>query len=150
MTALNGGDVFRDEASKRGLSVASFSELCKSDPAVDYALDERLIESMKESNGPDIIESRLAGWWAYREQIECHRIWLEVDIEERLRRVAIREGDDTRQLEESVIREKADCQRYSRLYDIDILSMEPYTSVIDSTNLTIDEVVEAVEDALNG
>jgi len=149
MTALNGGDVFRDEASKRGLSVASFSELCKSEPAVDYALDERLIESMTESNGPDIIESRLAGWWAYREKIECHRVWIEVDIQERLRRVAKREGDDLRQLEESIIREKADRQRYLRLYDIDILSMEPYTTVIDSTNLTVNEVVEAVEEALN-
>lgn len=149
MTALNGGDVFRDEASKRGLSVASFSELCKTEPAVDHALDERLIESMKDSNGPDIVESRLAGWWAYREQINCHRIWIEVDIEERLRRVAMREGDDIRQLEESIIREEADRQRYTRLYGIDILSMEPYTTVIDSTNLTADQVVDAVEEALN-
>ncbi|MEC7142793.1 MAG: cytidylate kinase, partial [Candidatus Thermoplasmatota archaeon] len=68
---------------------------------------------------------------------------------ERLRRVAMREGDDIRQLEESIIREEADSQRYTRLYGIDILSMEPYTTVIDSTNLTIDEVVEVVEEALN-
>ena len=61
----------------------------------------------------------------------------------------MREGDDIRQLEESIIREEADRQRYTRLYDIDILSMEPYTTVIDSTNLTADEVVEAVEKALN-
>jgi len=61
----------------------------------------------------------------------------------------MREGDDIRQLEESMIREEADRQRYTRLYDIDILSMEPYTTVIDSTVLTADEVVEAVEKALN-
>ena len=61
----------------------------------------------------------------------------------------MREGDDIRLLEESIIREEADRQRYTRLYDIDILSMEPYTTVIDSTNLTADEVVEAVEEALN-
>ena len=81
--------------------------------------------------------------------INCHRVWIEVDIQDRLRRVAKREGDDLRQLEESIIREKADRQRYLRLYDIDILSMEPYTTVIDSTNLTVNEVVEAVEEALN-
>ena len=61
----------------------------------------------------------------------------------------MREGDDIRQLEESIIREEADRQRYTRLYGIDILSMEPYTTVIDSTNLTADEVVDAVEEALN-
>ena len=29
-SALNGGDVFREEAANRGLSVADFSQLCKS------------------------------------------------------------------------------------------------------------------------
>ena len=149
LTSLNGGDVFREEAAKRGLSVSSFSELCKSNPAVDHALDERLIQSMKDPNGPNIVESRLAGWWAHREEIECHRIWIEVNIEERLRRVAMREGDDIRRREESMVREEADRQRYTRLYDIDILSMEPYTAVIDASQLSAEEVLFAVEEALN-
>ena len=149
LSSLNGGDVFREEAANRGLSVANFSELCKTDTSVDHALDERLIESMRDSNGPDIVESRLAGWWAYREEINCHRIWIEVDVEERLRRVALREGDDIRRREESIIREEADRQRYTRLYDIDILSMEPYTTVVDATNLSADEVLLAVERALD-
>ena len=148
-TSLNGGDVFREEAAKRGLSVASFSELCKKDTSVDHALDERLIESMKNVNGPEIVESRLAGWWAYRENINCHRIWIEVDVEERLRRVAIREGDDISRRQESISREEADRQRYTRLYDIDILSMEPYTRVIDATHLSADDVLASVEQALD-
>jgi cytidylate kinase len=148
-TSLNGGDVFRDEAANRGLSVASFSELCISNSTVDRALDQRLVESMNDPQGPDIVESRLAGWWAYREGIKCHRIWIEVDLEERLRRVALREGDDLQRRQESMIREEADRQRYSELYGIDILSMEPYTLVIDASMLNAEEVHSAVQQGLN-
>ena len=47
-SALNGGDVFREEAANRGLSVADFSQLCKSNPTVDRELDHRLVEAMED------------------------------------------------------------------------------------------------------
>ena len=34
-SSLNGGEVFRSEAERRGLSVVEFSELCKKDLDVD-------------------------------------------------------------------------------------------------------------------
>ena len=143
-SALNGGDVFREEAANRGLSVADFSQLCKSDPAVDRELDHRLVEAMQDADGPEIVESRLAGWWAYRNEIDCLRIWIEVDLNERLDRVAMREGDDVNRREESLVREEADRQRYTELYDIDILSMEPYDLVIDGTKPSATDVLQVV------
>ena len=143
-SALNGGDVFREEAANRGLSVADFSQLCKSNPTVDRELDHRLVEAMEDPNGPEIVESRLAGWWAYRNDIDCLRIWVEVDLNERLDRVAMREGDDLRRREESLLREEADRQRYTELYDIDILSMEPYDLVIDGTKPSATDVLQVV------
>ena len=147
-SALNGGDVFRSEANNRGLSVSAFSELCKNDPTVDQELDQRLVDAMEDSSGPQIIESRLAGWWAYRNNLDCLRIWIDVDLEERLRRVTMREGDDIRRIEESLIREEADRQRYTRLYGIDILSMEPYHLVIDGSKPNEQDVLEIVLSAL--
>ena len=88
-------------------------QLCKSNPTVDQELDHRLVEAMEDPNGPEIVESRLAGWWAYRNDIDCLRIWVEVDLNERLDRVAMREGDDVRRREESLLREEADRQRYT-------------------------------------
>ena len=37
--SLNGGEVFRAEATRRGLPVVEFSELCKTDLDVDRSLD---------------------------------------------------------------------------------------------------------------
>ncbi|MFL2978025.1 MAG: cytidylate kinase [Candidatus Poseidoniales archaeon] len=146
--ALNGGDVFREEAASRGLSVADFSQLCKSDPAVDRELDSRLVEAMEDVNGPEIVESRLAGWWAYRNHFDCLRIWVEVELDERLDRVTMREGDDVRRREESLLREEADRQRYTELYGIDILSMEPYDLVIDGTEPSATDVLQVVLTAM--
>ena len=63
-SALNGGEVFRTEAKRRNLTVGEFSELCKQDLDVDRSLDRLLKDSMTKTDGPEIIESRLAGWWA--------------------------------------------------------------------------------------
>ena len=90
-TSLNGGDVFRQEAARRGMTLSAFGELCKSDLNVDRDLDQLLQRQMQEETS-DIVESRLAGWWAYRLEIQCVRLWLEVDAEERANRVVGREG----------------------------------------------------------
>ena len=56
----------------------------------------------------------------------------------------MREGDDVRRREESLLREEADRQRYTELYDIDILSMEPYDLVIDGTKPSATDVLQVV------
>ena len=73
--SLNGGEVFRTEAKRRNLSVVEFSELCKQDLDVDRSLDKLLKDAMTKSGGPEIIESRLAGWWAHELAINCLRVW---------------------------------------------------------------------------
>ena len=41
-SSLNGGEVFREQAKERGLTVERFSELCREDLDVDRLLDEQL------------------------------------------------------------------------------------------------------------
>ena len=65
-TSLNGGDVFREEAKRRGMSLGDFGELCKNELDVDRSLDELLRQRMQGPDAANIVESRLAGWWAYR------------------------------------------------------------------------------------
>ena len=91
-TSLNGGDVFREEAKRRGMSLGDFGELCKNELDVDRSLDELLRQRMQGPDAANIVESRLAGWWAYRLELPCLRIWLDVSDEERARRVSEREG----------------------------------------------------------
>ena len=88
-SALNGGEVFRTEAKRRNLTVGEFSELCKQDLDVDRSLDRLLKDAMNKTDGPEIIESRLAGWWANELAIDCLRVWVNTSDEERARRVQI-------------------------------------------------------------
>lgn len=151
-TSLNGGDVFREEAKRRGMSLGDFGELCKNELDVDRSLDELLRQRMQGADAANIVESRLAGWWAYRLELPCLRIWLDVSDEERARRVSEREGlafEDA--LEANRARAAVDGERFMLLYDLVPEDPEPYTHVLDATTLNatqiLDHVVALLEEA---
>ena len=151
-TSLNGGDVFREEAKRRGMSLGDFGELCKNELDVDRSLDELLRQRMQGADAANIVESRLAGWWAYRLELPCLRIWLDVSDEERARRVAEREGlafEDA--LEANRARAAVDGERFMLLYDLVPEDPEPYTHVLNATTLNasqiLDHVVALLEEA---
>ena len=144
LTSLNGGDVFRQEAARRGMSLSDFGELCKSDLNVDRELD-RLLQQQMKAGTSEIVESRLAGWWAYRLEIPCIRLWLDVDEKERAKRVTHREGGSIEEaLQANRDRSAVDAERFMELYQILPEQREPYTTVLDATNLGSEEVLAAV------
>lgn len=146
---LNGGDIFREEAANREIELEEFSRLCLEDDTVDRMLDEILQNRIDKPNGPEIVESRLAGWWAFRSGTDCVRVWLEVAEMERARRLYGREGGDVEtQQAKGRERMEADNARYQRLYEINMSDMTPYSLVIDSENLTPDEVLKITIDTL--
>jgi len=151
-TSLNGGDVFREEAKRRGMSLGDFGELCKNELDVDRSLDELLRQRMQGPDAANIVESRLAGWWAYRLELPCLRIWLDVSDEERARRVSEREGLSLENaLEANRARAAVDGERFLLLYDLVPEDPEPYTHVLDATTLNasqiLDHVVALLEEA---
>ena len=147
-TSLNGGDVFRNEAARRDMSLQDFGELCKQDLEVDRALDKLLQEKML-ADSADIVESRLAGWWAYLLNIDCVRLWIDVSDEIRAQRVVDREGGTVSQaLEANAKRSAVDAARFSQLYDIQPQDPEAYTHVLDAGEMSIDEVLSAVSSIL--
>ena len=142
---MNGGDVFRNEAANRSLSLAEFAEVCKQDESVDRYLDELLKKAMIEVDGPKIFESRLAGWWAKEMSPSCSRIWIHVDDEVRASRVAEREGISIEEaLKANFNRSVADSKRFMKMYGIDIDSKSPYTHEIDATSLSKEQVLMEV------
>ena len=77
---LNGGEIFRSAAFERNITI-EFSALCKNDLDVDKSLDNTL-KGMTSSDSPEIIESRLCGWWAQELKLDCIKIWISAsDIE---------------------------------------------------------------------
>ena len=148
-TSLNGGDVFRTEAKRQGLSLAEFGQLCTEDLEVDRKLDALLQEQMSDEGSNEIVESRLAGWWAYKLDLDCVRLWLEVDSEERARRVVAREQCTLEEaLEANEKRTAVDATRFMELYGLLPEQREPYTIVLDGTNLSREQILAAVIEIL--
>ncbi len=144
-TSLNGGQVFRDEAEKRGMDLASFGKLCADDLSVDRMLDNELKARMISPDGPQIVESRLAGRWAHDLGIDCVRIWIEVTLEERARRIVNREGGTIEQrLSEAKNRSEIDQSRFSELYGINMSDLQPYSNIIHGDDLDSQSVFSEV------
>tara|TARA_Y100000590_G_C15153671_1_gene800913 strand:- start:37 stop:582 length:546 start_codon:yes stop_codon:yes gene_type:complete len=150
-SSLNGGEIFRAEAANRGLSVVEFSALCKQDLDVDRALDTKLKDILSSPDSPEVVESRLCGWWAHHMELDCLRVWVSVSDEERAKRIQIREGGDLEErLLESKKRQADDNQRYQDLYGIDMGEMTPYNLIVDADNIDADEVFRIVSEEIGG
>ena len=147
--SLNGGDIFREEAKTRGLTVEQLSSEAKEDLDVDRTLDSLLQKRMSSHESPEIVESRLSGWWAHKNDLNCLRVWVNASEEERARRIQSREGGELVEcLQKSQKRQKDDMERYLDLYGIDLDDMSPYNLVIDADEKDELQVYQAVNSEL--
>ena len=150
-SSMNGGAVFREEAHRRGISVEELSSKAKEDPEVDKSLDKLLQNRMASDDCPEIVESRLCGWWAFNNNLECTRVWVEVSDIERARRIQKREGGTLQDcLERSEKRQIDDMERYLELYGIDLGDMSPYTLIVYADDKDEEEVFSIVKNELEG
>ena len=148
-SSMNGGDVFREEARTKGLTVEQLSSEAKEDLDIDRSLDSLLQKRMSSPDSPEIVESRLSGWWAHKNKLSCLKVWVNVSDEERARRIQKREGGELEEcLRKSQKRQKDDMERYYTLYGIDLDDMSPYNLVIDADEKDELEVFQAVDSEL--
>ena len=110
-------------------------------------IDRKLAIVEARRRRAELIESRLAGWWAYKLKSDCVRIWLNVSEQERARRVTIREGttrDDA--ISANKARLLVDNERYQKMYGLTPDDPTPYTHIIDAADITAEEVLgEAIK-----
>ena len=150
-SSLNGGEIFRQEAKNRNLSLSEFGKLCSEDLSIDRLLDDILKSKMTELNGPEVMESRLSGWWAYKLELDCVRIWLDVNESVRAERVVSREGISLEDaFSNNKSRSEIDLARYQELYGLNPEDSTPYTHVIDASGLTKAEVLDSALKILEG
>ena len=106
---------------------------------------------MTELNGPEVMESRLSGWWAYKLELDCVRIWLDVNESVRAERVVFREGISLEDaFSNNKSRSEIDLARYQELYGLNPEDSTPYTHVIDASGLTKAEVLDSALKILEG
>ncbi len=120
---VSGGEVFRELAEDRDMSLNQLIAKADESDEIDRALDQRLqqiAEKWGMSNKPFILESRLAGWIA-GDRADL-RLWLDAPEDVRLERI-----DDRVETEaEMRVREVSEAGRYESYYEIDIDDREFY------------------------
>jgi len=126
---VSGGELFREIAEERGLSLSQLTARAGESEELDRALDRRLrtiAETWGTANKGFILESRLAGWLAgNRADL---RIWLDAPEEVRLERTE----DRDEMAAEMQVREAVDAARYESYYDIDIEDRSIYDLALNS------------------
>ena len=137
------GDAFREMAKKYNMQLEDFGRYCEKHREIDQQLDDYQLEMLKKGNV--IVEGRIAGWIAYRNNIPALKVLIDADIETRAKRVVNREkGDEKGRKKEIITREKSEAARYKKYYNIDLKDTSIYDIVIDSRNKTPEEIADIV------
>ena len=142
---VSGGDIFRELAEDRDMSLTQLTAKADESDEIDRALDRRLrsiAEKWGAANKPVILESRLAGWIAgNRADL---RIWL--DAPEDVRKARISDREET--APEMSVREVSEAGRYERYYEIDIEDREFYDLHLNTARWDKDGVFAIVRAAI--
>ncbi|MCD6236954.1 MAG: AAA family ATPase [Thermoplasmata archaeon] len=137
------GEIFRKEAEKYGMSLQDFGKYCEEHPEIDKKLDDLQKKILKKGNV--ILEGRIAGWIAHRNNISALKVLIEADERTRVERIIKREGGDFEEKRREMLeREKSEAKRYKNYYGIDVGDKSIYDLVIDSTNKTPEEVASII------
>ena len=139
------GEVFRAEGRRRGLSVEEFNRFAEAHPEVDRELD-RAMQSLATPG--HLIEGRIQGALCRRAGVPVHCILVTASEEERVRRLAARDGQTLAEARDRLrAREAMEQRRYLRDYGID-LAHETGDLSVDSTRVDPDGVAGSIVDFL--
>jgi predicted cytidylate kinase len=142
------GMIFREMAKKHKMSLEEFGKFCEKNSEIDRELDRKQVELLRE--GDVILEGRLAGWLAYKNNIPAFKIEVNADLETRAQRIVNRENGTVEQRKKEIIdRERSEGLRYKNYYDIDLKDNSIYDIVIDSRDKTPEEIIDIILDKLN-
>jgi len=138
---ISGGEIFRELAEERGMSLTQFGAEADRSDEIDRALDRRLrtiAEQWGAANKAFVLESRLAGWIA-GDRADL-RIWLDAPEEVRVERTRDREemGAEMR------VREVLEAGRFEQYYDVDISDRSVYDLAINTARWDPEGVVDLV------
>lgn len=139
---------FRKLARDMNMDLVSFNEYVKNNPEIDMKIEETT-KNVARENDNIIIDARLGFFLCP----EAFKVYMLANIDT----AAIRlfKASKTRGKEEEYetineakraieLRENSERERYKKLYNVDIHDKSNYDYVIDTTNLSSDEVVDKI------
>lgn len=139
------GRVFREIAAKRGVTVEDLSRMALQDPSIDFEVDRRTLEVVREDD--IVIDGHLAAW-IVADYVDL-RVYITAPLALRVLRIASRDNVPIeRALRETLIRENTQRRRFIEYYGIDINDLSIFDVVINSKNIGISEAFEIIKKAL--
>ena len=139
------GDIMRQIAKERNVSLNELSKLAEKDKTIDLELDKKQIE-LRDKND-FIIDGRLT---AYFLPFADLKVFLDCTDKTRTERILKekRKDEESKSITELIKkikqREQSERKRYEKLYKIDYYDKKFYDLMIDTTNLSIEEVVDNI------
>jgi CMP/dCMP kinase len=135
------GETFRTEAARRGMDLETFGRYAETHPEVDQEID-RAMQALARPGR--LLDGRIQGILCRRNKIPVAYVVVIADLDERVRRVAQRDGqtleDAARQVRE---REASERARYQKYYGID-LDRETPDLTLDSSHRPPEDVAHAI------
>ena len=143
MNYIYSGEIFRETAKKYKMTLEEFGIYCEKNEDIDKELDEKQLKILKK--GDVILEGRLSGWIAEKNNIKAFKIMINADLDIRVKRIIKREyGIYSKRLKEVLEREKSEEKRYKKYYNIDIKDTSIYDLIIDSSNKNPNELIDII------
>jgi len=143
MEYINAGDIFRNLAAKKGMTLEEFGFFAERNPNIDKAIDKKLLEIARRDNV--ILEGRLAGIMLELNDVEALKVWLEAPLDVRVKRIS---GRDIKSMEASLadtqVREKSEWDRYYNIYHVDIRDLSVYNLVIKTQDRTPEDIADEI------
>ena len=144
---ISTGELFRQIAAERKLSLAELSHEAEKNISVDVLLDERTRAEI--SNGCVVIDGLLAGWMS--RGFIALKIYLATSYRLRIARIAIRDDISYVQAEKStILRESIEKRRFKSLYGIDIYDLSIYDLVLNTGLMPIEHNIEIIKSFIEG
>ncbi|MEJ2252477.1 MAG: AAA family ATPase [Candidatus Lokiarchaeota archaeon] len=145
------GQAFRELAKEKVMSLKEFNKFVEEHSEIDKTLDNKVLQKAQQEDNI-VIDSQIGGYLL--KDLADHKILLKCPLEIRVKRMV--ERDDSlyhEKLEETKVREQSEMDRFKDLYDIDLSDenkqQELYDIIIDTSNLSIEEVVEKILSKIN-
>jgi cytidylate kinase len=144
------GEVFRNLAKERGVTLETFSQIAAEGPAIDRAVDEKTKAEARE--GGVVIDAQLGGWMV--KELADVKVLIVAPDDVRFRRIAERDGISLQQAKKRTLaRESIQKDRYQRYYGIDVSDANIYDLKIDTGRYSVEKaksiVIESVRRFLN-
>ena len=145
------GDFMRKIAKERNITLAELGEIAEADLSIDQEIDN-WSKKLGETEDNFIIDSRLA----FHFIPQAVKIFLDADIKTRVKRIFKdkRPGESAKtkkDMEKEILqRQESESKRYKEYYNIDHFDKTNYDLLIDTTDLTPEEITKKIIEFLSG